>query len=447
MNLDTLLRTARADHDFRALVRSSGLLYVAGIFSYGLTFLQQITTANLIGLNAYGQFATVVAATGLVMLIADFRTWEAASKFLAVPLATKDYQQASRIVGWLSAFDVVSGAIGASAVLLLSPLLAQYLLHDEATQVLIALYSFSLPFRLFAAGVPNAFLRLENRFGWLAAKSIVFSVARLILISGPAFMGLGLPGVLVGALAADAFHACVMAWLTFKLWHDLQVEQPVRRRLTLARPAELGRILDMLRTLWIGASLKALQLETFIPILALLTSPAQVGLLRFGLDVAQMVMRLSEPFSIVIQPTLIQLGETGDRKRFLRYIALAFCGLLLIAVPFFAGVVTLGPSILPLFIDPVYIPAIPVIQVLALGFAVSAAMLWLRPAIIALDCVRQQNTVGLFTLIVSVVSLILVAPAYGAIGAAVVMTGFLLFYNLLSSGIVIRHFSRNSVTV
>ncbi|NDJ86444.1 MAG: oligosaccharide flippase family protein [Chloroflexi bacterium] len=431
----------RSDRNLKELLRNSGLMYIAGGVSIALTFLQQITTANLIGVEDYGRFAAIMASAMLVMLLVDFRTWEASAKLLARSLAEKDHDESASTVTWLSLVDLASGLAATLVLVALAAPIAHTMLRAPELTGLVRVYALLIPLRLSARGVPNTLLRLYGRFDWLSIKSIIYAVLRLVFLSGTAFLGFGLPGVIIGAVISDLLHTLMLYVMMLTLWRRNTHQT---RLLRLDRPRRFREGRRLLQNLWIGASLKGLQLETFIPLLALLTSPEQVGLYRVGLDIAQLVTRLMEPFSIVIQPTLIQLYEEQPLWEFTRYIKQTTVIALSLVIPFVVGVVLLGPLIFPVVLSKDYTGVPSVAGLLAIGFGVSSIVLWLRPAIVALDAVQAQNIISFVALVCSLIGLFLAAP-YGANGAALVMAAFLIGYSGASLVLFLRQIRREKM--
>jgi O-antigen/teichoic acid export membrane protein len=422
----------REDRNLIDLLRNSGLMYIFGILSIGLTLVQQVTTANLLGVSDYGRLAAVLSSGALILLLVDFRSWEAATHFLAYYWARDRYDEAARTTTWLLLLDVITGFIGTVLLILLAQPIARLLLQDESLYPLVQIYAISLMFRLVGSGIPPSLLRLYNRFDWLSFKSVGYAVARLVLMSGAAFLGFGLQGVLIGALLGEVVHTLLMLFLTYTAHRRQYPDIPM---LQFARPTEVPQIIRLLRQLWIGATLKGLQMETFVPLLALLSSPAQVGLFRSGLDIATLTQKLVEPLTLVIQPQIAKLYETKNRAAFIRYLWQVVGLLSTFTVPFALVLLLAGQWIYPRLLGEGFADVAPISNWMVIGLSFPAIFAWLRPALMALDILRSQNWVGIVAFALSLVGLLTVVPVYGAIGAAVVMAMFHIIYVVMSFGV------------
>lgn len=433
-----LILRLQNDKNLKSLLKDSGLLYVAGIFSIGLTFIQQITTANWLGIDVFGQFATIVGMTTLLMLIFDFRTWEASAKLLSRAFANQDYTDASSIITWLILLDILAGLLGASVLMLAGTWAADQLLDAPQLGYLISWYAITIPLHLFSIGVPSTFIRLQGRFDLLAGKSVIYALIRLILISGVAWLGWGLEAVILAAILSEIIQALML--FLMMLWITGRDERWVRL-FNLTLPKNINNHIKLIGELWVGATIKGFQTESFIPILALLTGSTEVGLYRVAYDIANLLTRLISPFSIVIQPTLFQIFEEQTVTDFVRYIKQSSVILAVFVVPFVLGIISLGPFILPRLVGEGYEGVSLITTILAIGISFPSITIWLRPAIVAQNAVQQQNIASIAGLIIILIALVFFAP-YGAIGAALVMAGFLILYTIVSLFIFYRNLQK-----
>jgi O-antigen/teichoic acid export membrane protein len=422
MALRPFIARLRRDSNLVELLRNSGLLYVSGVFSIALTFIQQITTANRLGAADYGRFAVVLGSSALLLLILDARTWELGTKLLARPMLEKAHEEIVRIMTWLLLIDALVGLLGVFLVIFFASPIADYLLKAPDLDWLVRVYGLSLIFRSIGGGGAVALVRLYDRFDWLSIKSVGYALVRLVLISGAAFLGFGMLGVVVGAVLCEIINALAMIIMTYALWRR---QMPAARLIDLRKPQCFREGRRLMIDLWVSATLKGLQLETLIPLTALLTQPAQVGLLRTGMDITDLISKLTAPLTIVLSPAVIKAFEQGGRVALLRLVKQAALLLSLLSAPFVAGIIVLGPLLFPRLLQSGYEGVAGVASLLAVGFGINAVFLWLRPAVIALSMVREQNVVAVAGALFSTLGLIVLAPAHGAMGSAFVVSAML----------------------
>ena len=432
MPKDWLLQLRR-DTTIRRVAQQAGLLYVSGVLATVLTLGQQLSTAALLGVSDYGRLATLAATTTLILLLLDVRTWELGTKLLSGDPSARDVE-VGRVVTRLACIELALGALAAAFLLALANPVAAHLLKDPDLATAVRLGCIALPIRLLSQGVCVAVLRLEERYGWLAVRSVVAAATRLLLMSGAALLGFGLTGVVVASVIAELVSATIL----------VAVIVPTHRRVAgghrlidFRPPANWAEHRRMLRTLWVSASLKGFQLETFLPVAAALTSPAQVGLLRVGLDVASVTSRITAPLAIVLSPRIVACLTAGDRKASVRLLRQSNTALIVLVAPV-AGLLLICTAWLLPLLDPEVHGITPVATLLIIGMAMNAISQWVRPAVVGLDIVREQNRLSLVLTALSLAALVVGTLAFGSVGAAGAMAAFLVVYALMSAHLVVR---------
>ncbi len=417
----------RRDRNLTGLLRNSGIMYASGIITIALTFIQQIVTARLLGPADYGRLATVLGSSAFLLLLLDVRTWELGTKLLARPVLDNAHDESVRIINWLIVVDLFLGLLGALLLLLAADWVATDLMKAPDLVGLVRLYAISLPFKQVGSGGPLALVRLRDRFDWLSIKSVFYAGARLLLLAGPALLGFGLVGVVVGAIIAEFINMASQMLMYVLLWRKM----PNTRLIDLTRPAQFAEGSRLLINLWFSATLQALQLETFVPITALLTSPAAVGILRSAYDVSNLINSLIQPISIVLSPGIIKTYELSPGSEFRRLLKQATAILSVMVIPLTLGIVFLGPLVLPRILGPAYEGVGTAAAFFAIGFGVNAVFSWLRPVVVAMKLIREQNILSLISVVISTAGLLFVAPRYGAEGSALVVGGTIAIYALV----------------
>jgi O-antigen/teichoic acid export membrane protein len=421
----------RHDANLKDLLRNSGILYAGGLVSLALTFAQQITTANLLGPDDYGRLAVVLSSSLLIMLVIDFRTWEIGTQLLTRSNADRDAAETVRVTTWLAAIETITGGIGAIIIIFAAPTIAAYLLKSPELSSLVSVFAIAIPFRILAGGVLSVFPRIYGRFDWLAWKSITYSLVRLILMSGAALAGLGLHGVILGAIAGEVFNFGLLLFMALRLYRPQIAGQ---RLVDFTRPAQFSEGRGMLGQLWISSTLAGLHYQTFIPIMAILTTPAQVGLFRSALDISELLERTIQPLSVVFTPKIIALYQTGDEKAFRRYLKQCAMTLLSVVTPLALGIIVFGPFVLPLLLRVEGYEDIAIVtNIIVAGTSIHAILQWwLRPTAIAMHTVYQQNIAQLILILASFVMMIATVPLYGGLAGGWIKAGLLSCFSLIS---------------
>jgi O-antigen/teichoic acid export membrane protein len=424
----------RQDANLKDLLRNSGILYVAGVISIGLTYFQQLTTANLLGAENYGRYAIVISSGLLVMLVSDFRTWEIGSKLLARPLENQDHPEFIRITSRLLLLELLTGSIGAVVIALFAQPIARDLLHAPDLTVLLPLYALSLPFRTISIGVLGVIPRFYNHFDWLAWKSIGYSVLRLVLITGAALFGLGLPGVILGVVLGEVINTLILVVFYALIWRRHMLDSG-SRLFSFNRPLSNANWRKLLVDQWVSSTLAGLHYQLFIPIVALLTNPVQVGVLRSGMDIADLLERAIQPITIVFSPRIIALYEQNNLREFRRYLKQVALLLVAIMLPLSGVLLITAPFLLPRFYNPEeFVGIVPTAMWLVAGAGIfNALMWWVRPTLVAVNGLRLNNLFLLGFVLIAGLGVLVVTPQYAASGAAAVRGLFLASYALFST--------------
>lgn len=427
--LQTLLARLRADSGLSQLLKQSGVLYIAGLFSLGLTFAQQISTARILGAEDYGRLAVVISSGLLVMMVVDFRTWEVATKYMARPIADGDSAESVRVVSWLVSVEVVTGVLGAVVTALLAAPVARYLLQTPELDTLVRVYAISVPFRVMSSGVIGVLPRLYDHFAWVAAKSVIYAVIRLVLMTGAALLGFGLMGVVVAAVVGEVLNIGILGLMALALHRKYLQDAPL---FDLTPSPSRKQAITLMRHVWLSSTLAGLHYQTFVPLLALLTTPVQVGLFRSGLDIAELVEKTIQPLALVFSPRIIGLYEQGQVSEFRRYLKQVAVLMFSIVLPLTIGLCIVVPLVLPILL-PTYEGIVPVTVILVIGIGIHTALQWwIRPALIALNLVNWLNVITFILIVLSVMGLVLLVPSLNSIGGALVKAGFMAFVALLS---------------
>lgn len=435
--MKTILSRLRQDVNLFSLLKGAGLMYVAGVITIGLTFLQQITTVNLVGFQVYGQFAAITSSALVILLIVDFRTREASTKYQARYQANGRFDELVRMNTWLITLDLAAGLIGSLLVLIFAAPIAEFMLQDAQLIWLVCLMAIFLPLNLIARGVPTATLRLYDYYGWISVKSMIFACTRLVFVTGAAYLGFGLVGVLVGFLLSEFIHTVMITiMMLMVLRRKLPANQP---RIEWTRPQDTPSILPLLRDLWISGTLKGVQGQAFIPIVALLVSPVQVGILRTGLDLSTLIYNVIRPLEVVMDPHILRAYEQDSRSDFLRIIGQMMGLVSLLTLPFAIVIVFFGSSVLPVFIEDTTSELIEVTRYLTMAVTFAVIMQWLRPALIATDQLQAQNKISIFTAFMTTILLFTLVPVGGIVVAALVRLSMIVINNSLRLTVFVAH--------
>lgn len=419
-SIPQIILKIKKDTYIEDLLRTSGILYAGGVVALVLVVIQQFSLARILGPSDYGRLAIIISSGLLALLFLDFRTWELGIKLITSEIANEAPVEVVRIFNWLISIELVSGLFGAALIFVLAEPLAVHLLNIPGFEWMIRFYASSLPFRVVADGVATTVPRIYNDFKWVAYKTVLNNFLRLILPLALVLVGYGLSGAVVGIVISEIVNFIVVVVIA---WRILKREMPGVRLWDRTRPRLRMPLYRMISDYWVVSTLTGLHYQAFIPFMGTLTSTAQVGLFRIGLDVAQLIEKLVAPFTLGVTPQIMRVHAQEEWGTFTRYIKRIAVLFFIAIAPLTAAILVLGPFIFPRILPDERYSLLPVIaSILSVGNGIAMAILpWTRPALLVLDHSRIQSLGMLLQTFMMFIMLWWLTPEYGAFGAAIAM--------------------------
>jgi O-antigen/teichoic acid export membrane protein len=418
------------------VIRNSGWVTAGGILTTGITIIQSILVARLLGAQTYGFFAMIVASAGLVLLVADFRTWEVAIKFLPEKLHESRKESALATIGSLLWLDLLAGCAAAAAVILLRAPLSTLIVSDSSLVDPIILYACSLPATIAANGICVGALRSLDKFGQLAARGIVVALVNLLLLAVSAYLGLGLKGILVAYLAAEWLNGLLGLLLTNRALRTALGSLPPPALNEMAR--EFSAMKSFLFQTWFGGTVKGMQTQADVFLLGLLASPVAAGYYRLARDLSGGFARIGNPIQDSVLPVFSKLMNQGKAKA-IRELSVALALLLSIPMTVFAVFIScVADEFIAIAAGANYAPVSLPFILLTIGVCLNVAVgSWARPSIVVQSRLRASNWAAVLVNIVALIAYIAVIPRYQEAGAAAVTLGVYILVCLLNAGIAL----------
>ena len=403
----------------RRFVANAGWVAAGGSAASLLALVESVAAARLLGAEEYGKFAVIVASAGLVLQFADFRTWEATIALLPARILSGGRRQAGALVGCLLAVDIASGILATGTVWVCGPILSGLVANDPSVNGLLRIFGVSLPMTLVGAGTCTGLLRVYDRFDLLAAKSVGIGVVHLALTLVALLLDWGLPGLIWVSLICEGLSAATAVAM------GINVAKVRARDLWPPRHMELGaavtEVRRLLPQLWISGTIKGVQTRIDILLLGALTSPAAVAQYRLAMDMAGVLSKVGNPIQASIMPLVSELGALG-RVGDIRRLALVTTVLLsCIVVPILLTVAAVGPALVTAAGGRSYAGAGSLLVLISTGVGVNVVLgSWARPLVVVRSVVGVANLAMGVLGIGGAVGMLVLVPALGATGAALV---------------------------
>jgi O-antigen/teichoic acid export membrane protein len=403
------------------VIRNSGYLLGAQTTAAGLSMLQGILAARLLGVEGLGLLGVITQFSSVINRLTSFRMGELVISYVSRFAAQGDTRRPAAVFKAAGIAELVSSAAAFGILAALAPWAARTLAHRPAVADEFILYGLVL----LANGMAESstgLLQVFNRYRTLAVLTAVQSVITLGLIAVGFVRGADLPWVvfayLVGKAAwalgvtAAAVRQATREWGAGWWRAPLSVLDPTRRELIrFAFSTNLSASLNLVtrdsEVLWLGA----------------FSTPLQVGYYKVALAVINILLI---PVTPLITTTYREVArEVGERQwANVRYLLRS--GTLLAAswtLPATLGLALFGPWVIRLY-GPEFAPAYPMLLVLLGGAAVANLLYWNRAALLPLGLPDFPTKVLFVAALLKIVGILLFVPAGGGVAMAWLLTLF-----------------------
>jgi len=431
MYLRQALAAWREDSLLRKVVKNTGYLFSSNTLSMGLSVVQSIFAARLLGVAGFGVLGAVMAFVSSVDRLLSFRMGELVVKYLGQYVAQDKKEHAGALVKAAALTEAISGVIAYLLILLLAPLAAVYIVKDAATQPLFAFYALSLWANLIVE-TATAALQVGGHFRSQAAINLAQSVLTA--------------GLILFAFFTQADIWLVLsAYLLGKLVFGLSITT-----LALRRTGQmLGRgwwrasfsLLPRRDEFWrfalssnFSGTINLVTRDSEVLWVSYFLSPLEAGYYKVALAVINLVLMPINPF---INTTFPEIARAVTQKAWARLRDLlkkltaisaawtAFIGIALLVVS--------GEWLITTFYGAAYGPAAPAALILLIGFGMANVLYWNRPLLLSLGLPTYPLKVMAFAGIMKVVLGFLLVPRFGYLVQAALLSAFF----VLSVGLIV----------
>lgn len=426
-SLNELWQSWRQDKLIHNVVRNSGYLFSSNTVSMGLSMVQSILVARMLGVANFGVLGTVTVFASTINRLFSFRMGELVVKYAGSALAEKRDQRAAAVVKVAFLTEALTTLLAFLALALLSPLAAIYLAHDAQTTPFFLFYGLSILGNLVtetAVGV----LQVAGQFRSQAVVNLGQSVLTAAIIGVAFFAGGGMMIVLTAYLLGKVILGVGTAWLALKRlnlalgkdwWRASFAELPPWRELaTFGVSSNLSATVNLFvrdsELLWV----------------AFFLSPLETGYYKVALAIINLVMTPINPFIHTTFPEITRSIAEYDWPRLRRLlrrvtaIAGGWTGLIAFVLIVFGQWVIL-------FYGREYLPAYPALVVLLAGFGVSNILFWNRPLLLSLGLPMTPFKITLGCGLVKIALAFVLVPHLGYVAEAALLSGYFILSVLL----------------
>lgn len=405
----------------RRLIKNSGYLFSATGISAGLSMVQGILTARLLGVANYGILGAIITFTSVVNKFASFRMSELIIKYIGQFTEAGDHQRAAAVFKVAALVEMLASVFAYGLIWFLAPLGARYLAKDITMADWFSLYGLIVLANLISES-STGLLQIFDRFRRMAALSVIQSIVTLAIVTAAYVTQGGLLQILLAYLAGKVVGALGLTFAAIleanRHWGAGWWRAPLR----LLRP-QARELATFAVSTNISASLSLVNKDSELLWISFFRDPVETGYYRLALTLANLVQM---PVSPLPQATYPELSREVARKNWnnVRYV--------LRQGSMMAGSYTLAAAlVLFLFGQPIihwlytaeFLPAYPALLILLIGFLIANTFYWNRTALLALGRPDFPTKINLGLAVFKLAGMFLLVPRYGYLASASLLAG------------------------
>ena len=411
----------REDVLLRSVVRNTSYLFSSNTVSMGLTFLQGLMAAALLGAESYGTLGMIIAFGSNVNRLLSFRMNELVVRFSGHFLADGEKAKAAAVVKVAGISEAVTSFTAYGLLLLLARWGATVIIKDPATIPWIGIFGLALLANL-ATETSQAVLQLGGHYRTQALLTLLQNIITVVWIGAAFVFKGGVFDVMMAYLAGKSLFGLGM--LTAALYHSKSLlgagwtKVPVRGALqwrsmaSFAVSTNLSQTVNMLirdsEVLWVGFFL----------------SSAAAGYYKFALAIMNVILMPITPF---IQTTFPEMTRAvakrawGQLRSLLKRTSIIALAWTCIAA---VGLLVAGKWLLGIFKGGEYLPSLPVIWILLIGFGLANVLYWNRSLLLAFGRANFPLAAAAIAGLIKIVLMFLLVPKYGMMMEAALLSMF-----------------------
>ncbi len=408
----------------RRVVKNSGYLISATGISSGLSVIQGILAANLLGVENFGLLGIITQFTTVINRLSSFRMDELVVKYLGYYGEKKDHQRAAAVFKGAALLEMLASIAAFGLVWVLAPVGARAFGKDASLAHWFAIYGLIILANLISES-STGLLQIYNRFRAMAILSVAQSVVTLSLTGLAYIRHGGLLDVLLAYFTGKIVGAVGLTFIAMteakRRWGSGWWRTP----LSLLYP-QLRELAGFAISTNISASLSLVTKDSELLWIAYFTSPLQAGYYKLALSLSSMVKMPVAPLPQATYPELsreVARNNWENVRYILRQGSLLAGGYSVLAT---LGLVLLGRMLISTFSTPDYLPAYPALVILMIGALVANTFYWSRPALLALNRPDFPTKLNLILAICKAIGVVLLVPLAGGSGfivAAALLAG------------------------
>ena len=414
----------------RRILKNTGYLFSATGISAGLSMLQGILAARLLGVAGFGVLGAITMFTSVLNKFASFRMDELVIRYVSQFTEERDFQKAAAVFKAAALAEMLASLAAFGLIWVLSPAGARYLAKDENTATWFVVYGAIVLVNLIAES-SSGLLQVFDRYRRMAGLNIGQSLFTLAVIGLAYLRGAGMMEVLLAYIGGKAIGALGLTLTALKLARQRWGAGWQRTPLALLRPhlKELARFAISTN---ISATINLVNKDSELLWISFFRSPTEAGYYKLAVALSNLVQLPVSPLPQVTYPELTRevtrrnWGNVRDIMRQGSFLAGAY------SLGAAAGLLLFGQWLIQVIYKPEYLPAYPALLILLAGFLFDNIFYWRRTALLSLDHPDFPAKLNTLLAIIKVAGILLLVPRFGYLASAGLLAGFYIVGSTIS---------------
>lgn len=421
-----LLENLRNDPLFSRVIKTSSHFFSSSTISTGLSVVQSVLAARLLGVASFGLLGMVMSYTTSVNRLLSFRMSEAVVRYGGEYVERKDQQKTAALIKASSFAEGVVSLIAFLVVILSADLATRYILKTPDTQRLLTLYAFGL-LANFNVETSTGILQITHKIKLQGLINLLQAVVSTGVIVAAYFLNGTLEAVLSGYLVGK-----IISGLGILIAAQIQTYHLLKKNWFKASIKDLPDLKEMAKFAF-SSNLSATAILAFreseLLWIGLFLSTEAAGYYKAAYAIVSLLSVPANPLILTTYPEINRLIVQKSWARlhdFLRKIT-TFSFIYNAAITL--GLIFFGTFILRIYGEQ-YEAAYPALIALLVGFVFNYIFFWNRPLLLSLGLPAFPFKSTLIAGIIKIVLAFPLVPRFGYIAEA----GLLSFYYIASVG-------------
>ena len=411
----------------RKHIRGSSLLLGGRAVSIGAKFIVQLLIVRHLTTSDFGAWAYALSVVALLGGFASLSLNRSVTRFLAIFNQQANHRRFFGLILLMSGVILATGVVFTVGLYRFPDVLLRLINGEQQPLTLLFFLIFLVPLEALDALVIALFATFDRARPIFVRRYLFAPGLQLAVVLGMIGMGAGPVFLAVGYLAATGLGVLIYGFLALRV---LREEGVLARLSEQGVEVPAGEVISFTVPLMTSDWLSGLMGASGVLLLGYFYDTEQIALFKAVVPVAVMNLVVMQSFALLYTPSASRLFADGDLDgindlywRTATWIAVLTFPIF--ALSFFAAT----PLAVTLFGER-YAASGPFLSILAVGYYFQASLGFNGSTLKVLGRLKYLVVINLLAILTNVALAVLLVPSFGALGAAIALSGTLVAHNI-----------------